>query len=71
MLGHKKNIGLIDRIVRILAGVALILIAGKNVPQFGWSLLLILSGIYFFITGVLGRSPLYTILGHHSDERLK
>lgn len=71
MLGHRKNIGLIDRVVRILAGVTLILLAGKNVPEFGWSLLLILSGVYLFITGVLGRSPLYTILGHHSDERLK
>lgn len=71
MLGHRKNIGLIDRIARMLAGVALILLAGKNVPQVGWSLVLILFGVYFFVTGVLGRSPLYTVLGHHSDERLK
>lgn len=71
MLGHKKNTGLIDRIARVLAGVALILIAGKSVPAFGWSLLLILLGIYLFVTGVFGRCPFYTLLGLHTDERLK
>lgn len=71
MLGYKKNIGLIDRVARVLAGVALVLLAGKSVPAFGWSLLLILLGVYLFITGVIGRSPLYTLLGLHSDERLK
>lgn len=70
MLGLIKNIGLIDRILRILVGLALIVHASKAVPSIVWSILMILLGIYLVITGLLGYSPFYKILGTHSDERL-
>ena len=70
MLGFKKNIGLIDRILRVIVGIGAIYWTSHAVASFGWSLFLILLGIYLLITGIIGRSPFYTFLGMHSDERV-
>lgn len=70
MLGFTKNIGLIDRIARVLSGSGILFIALKNVPSLAWSFILALIAIYFIVTGLLGRSPFYNLLGMHSDERI-
>lgn len=54
----KSNSGGIDRILRIVAGLALIgLTLTGNIGVWGW------IGIVPLATGALGWCPLYTVLG--------
>jgi len=54
----KLNVGGIDRIVRILAGLALIALAATGtVGVWGW------IGVVPLLTGTFKFCPLYTLLG--------
>jgi hypothetical protein len=57
----QKNAGTVDRALRIVAGLAL-LVAFFAMPEasYRWALLI---GIVPLATGVLGSCPLYTVLG--------
>ena len=70
MLGFKKNIGLIDRILRVIIGVGIIYYSSRLNTSIGWLVFLIIIGTYLIVTAVIGRSPFYTFLGTHSDERV-
>lgn len=54
----KTNEGTIDRVLRVLVGIALIAIVfvGPKTP-WGW------VGLVPLLTGLVGTCPLYTILG--------
>jgi hypothetical protein len=54
----KTNEGTIDRVLRVLVGLALIAIAfvGPQTP-WGW------VGLVPLLTGLVGTCPLYTVLG--------
>ncbi|MHB8947897.1 MAG: YgaP family membrane protein [Rhodoferax sp.] len=57
----KTNEGGIDRILRIVAGLALIgLTLNGNIGVWGW------VGVVPLATGALGWCPLYTLLGINS-----
>ena len=53
----KTNVGGIDKIIRILAGVALIAWALMGGPVWAW------IGVVPLATGLLGWCPAYTMLG--------
>ena len=54
----KNNVGGIDRIVRILAGLVLIgLTLRGTIGVWGW------IGVVPLLTAALGSCPLYTVLG--------
>ncbi len=54
----KNNVGGIDRIVRIIAGLALIgLTLSGTIGVWGW------IGVVPLLTAALGTCPLYTVLG--------
>ncbi|HAF54090.1 MAG TPA: DUF2892 domain-containing protein [Thauera sp.] len=53
----KTNVGGIDKIIRILAGVALIAWALMGGPVWAW------IGIVPLATGLLGWCPAYTLFG--------
>ena len=54
----KSNVGGIDRVVRIVAGIVLIgLAATGNVGVWGW------LGLVPLATGLVGWCPPYTLLG--------
>lgn len=57
----KKNAGGIDRILRVIVGVAL-LAAFFMMPDASFRMFLLI-GIVPLATGLLGSCPLYTILG--------
>ncbi len=57
----KKNTGGIDRILRVVAGVAL-LAAFFMLPDASYRMFLLI-GIVPLATGLLGSCPLYSILG--------
>ena len=56
----KTNVGGIDKIIRILAGVALIAWALMGGPVWAW------IGIVPLATGLLGWCPAYTLFGMNS-----
>ena len=53
----KTNVGGIDKIIRILAGVALIAWALMGGPVWAW------IGVVPLATGVMGWCPAYTLFG--------
>ena len=54
----KKNVGIIDRTLRIVAGLALIaLTATGTIGPWGW------IGVVPLATGALGWCPAYTLFG--------
>jgi len=53
----KTNVGGIDKILRILVGIALIAWALMGGPVWAW------IGILPLITGAMGWCPAYTLLG--------
>ena len=54
----KKNIGSIERVIRIIAGIAILSLAFVG-PQSPWAYL----GIIPLATGLIGWCPLYALLG--------
>ncbi len=70
MFGFKKNMGIVDRIIRFLmAGFAIYL--GITQPSaFVYQVLLILLGLFYFVVGLTGRSPFYKLIGTHTDTRV-
>ena len=53
-----KNEGIIDRVVRVIVGLALLSIVFVG-PQTLWGLI----GIVPLVTGLVGTCPVYSILG--------
>ncbi len=58
----KTNVGGIDRILRIIFGVAL-LAAFFLMPSFGFRWVFIVLGLIALGTGLMKTCPLYSILG--------
>lgn len=56
-----KNVGTIDRVIRIIAGLALLIGFFLNLGG-AWNLVLLI-GIVPLVTGVLGSCPAYTLFG--------
>jgi len=56
----QKNVGSIDRILRIVVGAAMILAFFMVEGKYSW---LYLLGIIPLVTGLMSSCPLYSILG--------
>ena len=64
----KYNMGVIDRLVRVLiAGIIVALYANGMIAGTLSSVLLIIA-IVFALTSILGICPLYTLLGIRSNK---
>jgi hypothetical protein len=59
----EKNVGMIDRVVRIILGIALIAVFAMNMVAAPWSYLVALIGLIALVTGAIATCPLYSILG--------
>ncbi len=57
-----KNVGDMDRIIRIVGGVILLLIGLLLVPTVALKVILVLLGLYLAATGFIRFCPLYTAL---------
>lgn len=54
----KVNVGMVDKVVRIIAGLVLIgLTLTGTIGAWGW------IGVIPLVTGVMGWCPLYSIIG--------
>lgn len=59
----EKNVGTIDRVVRILVGIALLAGFALNMVAAPLSYLVVLIGIIALVTGAVGTCPAYSVLG--------
>jgi len=59
----KANVGSIDRVVRLLAGIALIAVGAMGMLAVPWSYVAMGAGAVFALTAVIRFCPLYTIFG--------
>lgn len=58
----QTNVGQADRMLRVVAGLALI-VAWFLLPGHGWRIVLLLLGVVALATGLLRTCPLYSLLG--------
>lgn len=59
----EKNVGTIDRVVRIILGIVLITAFALGWVAAPWSYLVALIGLIALVTGAVGTCPLYSLLG--------
>ncbi|VVB62585.1 Uncharacterised protein [uncultured archaeon] len=59
----EKNVGMIDRVIRIILGIILLYLFVVNMVVPPWSYLVALIGLILLVTGVVGTCPLYSMLG--------
>jgi hypothetical protein len=65
----EKNVGMIDRVVRIVLGIVLIAVFVLNMVAAPWSYLVALIGLIGLVTGAVGTCPLYSLLGMNTLEK--
>jgi hypothetical protein len=59
----EKNVGMIDRVVRIILGIALLALFALNMVATPWSYLVLLIAVILLVTGAAGTCPLYSLIG--------
>ena len=59
----KKNMGSADRVIRILLGVAFVLLFAFKTVEGTWGIVLAVVGGVFLLTSFVSFCPLYTIVG--------
>ena len=59
----EKNVGMIDRVVRIIIGIVLLAAFALGWVASPWSYLVALIGLIALITGAVGTCALYSLLG--------
>ena len=65
----KKNLGIIDRVVRVLIAVVIAVLYFTQVIQgTGAIILLVLAGV-FVVTAILGLCPLYLLFGLSTSKK--
>ncbi len=64
----KTNESLLDRIIRIVIGVVLIVVAYLGVVTGAWQWVAYVIGAIALLTGIAGFCPLYTLFGFQTKK---
>lgn len=64
----KENVGTVDRSLRVMVGVAL-LMAGLLGGSGALGIVLIVLGLVFTVTGLISHCPIYAVLGKGTVEK--
>ena len=59
----EKNVGLADRIIRVVLGIVLIVVFALGMVAGLLSYLVLLIGLIALVTGAVGTCPLYSVVG--------
>jgi fatty acid desaturase len=65
----KKNMGSADRIIRVLIAAVFAYLYFGGVVTGTWGLILLIAGIVFVLTSLVGFCPLYTLVGMNTCPR--
>ena len=64
----EKNVGETDKVIRLIAGIALVAFGLIGIGATGTGLFLSLIGVVLIVTGAINFCPLFKALGHSSVE---
>ena len=70
----KKNVGMIDKIIRIVFALVVAILYFTNIINGVLAIVLLVFAGVFLITSLVGFCPLYTVLGFKttgSEEKVK
>jgi len=59
----EKNVGMIDRVLRIIVGIIFLAAFALRWVAAPWSYLIGLIGLILLVTGAVGTCALYSVLG--------
>jgi len=59
----KKNMGIADRIIRLIIAAAITILFFTDVISGTWGIVLLVVAGIFLLTSLIGRCPLYLIFG--------
>ena len=65
----KKNMGTIDRTIRIILALAIAVLYFMNVISGTLAIVLLVIAVVFVLTSLIGYCPLYILLGISSRKR--
>jgi len=65
----KKNIGTIDKVIRILVAVVIAVLYFTNVISGTLGIVLLVLGVVFFLTSLVSVCPIYLALGLSSIKK--
>jgi hypothetical protein len=65
----KINESGLDRIIRVIAGIALLVLFFAHVVSGGLGIVLVVIGAVLLITGVVGFCPLYAIMKIQTNKK--
>lgn len=65
----KKNMGTIDRTIRIILALAIAVMYFMNVISGTLAIVLLVIAVVFVLTSIIGYCPLYSLLGISSRKR--
>lgn len=65
-----KNVGSIDRVLRILSGLALVAAGALLGMPSPWNIVLMAAGGAWAFTGLVSRCSIYYLFGHSSRRSL-
>lgn len=59
----KKNMGIVDRVARLIAAVIIVILYFGNVLTGAIGVILLVLAAVFVVTSLIGNCPLYTVFG--------
>jgi len=65
----EKNVGSLDRVVRIIFGIILLAVFAIGAVASPWSYLVALIGLILLVTGALGTCMLYSLVGLNTADK--
>jgi hypothetical protein len=65
----EKNVGMIDRVIRIIVGIAFLAGFALNMVAAPLSYLVALVGLIALVTGAIGTCPAYSLMGISTLEK--
>ena len=63
-----RNVGSADRVIRLILGLAIFLVAIAAIQSTLWTVILAAFGIILFLTGVFGGCLLYVPFGINTNK---
>ncbi|OJV19728.1 MAG: hypothetical protein BGO21_21950 [Dyadobacter sp. 50-39] len=67
----KANMGILDRVLRVLIAIAIVILYYTNVISGTVAIVLLVVAGLFILTSFISFCPLYSILGLHTNKSTK
>lgn len=67
----KKNMGLIDKVIRIIVVIVLMALYFTNIIAGTWAIIAIVVSVIFLATSLISFCPLYTLFGINTSCKKK